>query len=101
MEEERCREQIDAGRRALDHLDTESQGRIRSDIYIVFLAEFDAVLCYGRPECVASRAAFVAELKRLMVEPTAPSRPVHDLERYQHAQRSWLQYMMMRYDRGG
>jgi hypothetical protein len=58
----------------------------------------DAATHFTKPEYLLNRAAFVAELRRLMIEPTAPSRPVPSVEEYQRAQRRWLGLIIQRYD---
>jgi hypothetical protein len=69
-----------------------------SGFYLYLLSEFDAAVHFTRPECFVSRAAFVAELRRLMVEPSAPSRPIPSVEDYQRAQRNTLESTIKRYD---
>jgi hypothetical protein len=41
--------------------------------------------------CFSTRASFLAEVRRLISEPTTPSRPVHSLEAYRSAQKWWLE----------
>jgi len=50
----------------------------------------DAATQFVKPEFFASREAFLAELRRLMIEPTTPSRAVPSIQEYQGAQRRWL-----------
>ena|ERR1051326_7929250 len=69
-----------------------------SGFYISLLSEFDVAVHFTKPKSFVSRAAFVAELRRLMVEPPAPSRPVPSVEAYQRAQRNTLESTIKRYD---
>ena len=96
-EEKSWRETVETARRGQDMLEQKAGGKI-SDFYILCLSELDAAVRFTRPDCFVSRAAFVAELQRLMVEPTTPSRPVPSVEGYQRAQRYWLEFMIKKYD---
>lgn len=97
IEEQTWRETADRARRGQDMLERKAGGKT-SDFYVLCLSELDAVVEFTRPECFTSRARFVAELRRLMTEPTTPSRPVPSIEGYQHCQRFWLEFMIQKYD---
>ena len=97
LEEKSWRETVESARRGQDMLEQKAGGKT-SDFCILCLSELDAVVEFARPECLASRAAFVAELRRLMLEPTTPSRPVPSIEAYQDSQRFWLEFMIKKYD---
>jgi hypothetical protein len=97
LEEKTWRETVESARRGQDMMEQKA-GAKTSDFYVLCLSELDAVDCFIRPECFVSRAAFVAELRRLMVEPTTPSRPVPSVEEYQRAQKFWLEFMIKKYD---
>jgi len=97
-EEEFWRETLKAHRAGLEAIEQKLSTFSTSGFYLNLLAEFDAAVHFTRPECFVSRAAFVAELRRLMIEPPTPSRPVPSLEEYQHAQRTLLQSAIKRYD---
>lgn len=92
------RETLQAHRAGLQAI--EQKAGNTSGFYLNLLSEFDAAVCFTRSECFVSRAAFVAELRRLMIEPPAPSRPVPSVEEYQRAQRILLESTMKRYDTG-
>jgi hypothetical protein len=94
VEEQSWRETVEKARKGQDEL--EKAGG--SDFYVLCLSELDAVVEFTRPECFVSRAAFVAELRRLMVDSTTPSRPVPSIEGYQRAQRFWLEFMINKHD---
>ena len=96
-EEKSWRQSAASARRGQDMLE-HKPGATTSDFYVLCLSELDAVNCFARSECFVSRAAFVAELRRLLVEPTAPSRPVPSVEAYQHAQKFWLEFVIKKYD---
>ncbi len=64
--------------------------------YINCLSALDAATHFVKPESFVSYAAFVAELRRLMIEPTEPSRPVQSVAEYQRAQRHWLEQVIIK-----
>ena len=99
-EEKSWRESAARAERGQDTLEQKA-GATTSDFYVLCLSELDAVNCFVRPECFVSREAFVAELRRLLVEPTTPSRPVPSIEAYQHAQKFWLEFVIRQYDVAG
>ncbi len=69
--------------------------------YVLCMSEPDADVNLSKSEYFVSRAAFVAECRRLLAESTTPSRPVPSVEAYQHAQRFWLEFIIGRYERAG
>jgi len=95
-EEQFWRETLKAHRAGLEAIEQKLGNS--SGFYLNLLSEFDAAVHFTRPECFVSRAAFVAELRRLMIEPPAPSRPVPSVEEYQRAQRILLKSTIKRYD---
>jgi hypothetical protein len=95
-EEKWWREELDMMR----HGTSAIAGCKTNGFYTACLGGLDAATHFTKPECFVSRVAFVAELRRLVTDPTAPSRPVPSLERYQQAQGRWLQVIIRRYDRG-
>ena len=80
------------------HMLNPKNGQPPSGLYILCLAGRDAAWHFTRPEYLISRDVFVAELKRLMVEPTMPSRPVPDVHAYQEAQKRWLEVLVKKYE---
>lgn len=66
--------------------------------YVVCVGGLDAALEFAKPEFFVSRAAFLAELRRLTIESTTPSRAVPSIEGYQSAQRRWLTSIVKKYD---
>jgi hypothetical protein len=62
-----------------------------SSFYVLCLAETDAISSFRAPECFSSRAAFVTELRRLIAEPTTPSRPVPSVQAYRDSQKWFLE----------
>src|SRR5437870_5790898 len=91
-EEKTWRETLDRTRPLLDQFE-EKSGASRSQFYVLCLSEQDAAAHFTRPECFKSRVVFIAELKRLKVSPTTPSRPVPSVEAYQSAQKWWLDFL--------
>jgi hypothetical protein len=98
-EEKAWRDTAERGRLAQDQLEQKC-GDAKYGFYTLCLAELDAVVYFARPECFTTRSVFLAELRRLMTEPTAPSRPVPSLTEYQHGQKFWLEFMIKKYERG-
>ena len=96
-EEKSWRESLERARRAQDLF--KKTGADASGFYVLCLSELDAGVQLSKPEYFMSRAAFVAECRRLLVEPTIPSRPVPSVEGYQRAQRFWLEFIIERYER--
>jgi hypothetical protein len=96
-EEKTWREELEITRQGADAIEQKA-GFKTSSLYIACVGGLDAATHFTKPEYFVSRAAFVAELRRLMIEPTAPSRPVPSVEEYQRTQRRWLEQIVRRYD---
>jgi|WetSurMetagenome_2_1015567.scaffolds.fasta_scaffold1084940_1 hypothetical protein len=58
-------------------------------------AQFDAGVALLQSDCFSSRAAFFAEVRRLIAEPTSPSRAIVSLEAYRDCQRRWLEMLIV------
>jgi hypothetical protein len=97
VEERSWRGIVEKARKAQDMLEQEIVEKI-SSFYVLCLSELDAAVEFTRPESFLTRTAFVAELKRLIAHPTAPSRPVPNVKDYQRAQKLWLECMINKYD---
>ena len=69
----------------------EKAGLHTSDFYTACMAALDAATQFTKPQFLVTRAAFVAELRRLMIQPTTPSRPVANIDKYDRVQRRWLE----------
>ena len=65
--------------------------------YVVCVGGLDAATHFVKPDYFVSRAAFLAELRRLMIEPTPPSRGVPSIDEYQRSQRRRLEGIVKRY----
>jgi hypothetical protein len=96
-EEKSWSESMESARRVQDMF--KKTGADASGFYALCLSELDAGAHLCNPEFFVSRAAFVAECRRLLAKPTTPSRPVPSVEGYQHAQRCWLEFIIARYER--
>jgi hypothetical protein len=96
-QEERWHKATEQGRRGLEKFG-EQLSISSTDFYILCLAEVDAAQVLMQPQCLASRAAFVAEIKRLIAEPTMPSRPVASVETYRGSQKWWLEFLLEQYE---
>jgi hypothetical protein len=96
-EEKYWREELEMMRHGADAIEQKA-GLKTSGFYIACVGGLDAATHFTKPEYFVSREAFVADLRRLMIEPTAPSRPVPSVEDYQRSQRRWLERIMERYD---
>lgn len=97
-EEKSWRESMENARRGQDIF--KKTGADASDFYVLCLSELDAGVHLSKSEHFVNRAAFVAECRRLLAEPTTPSRPVPSVEGYRRAQRFWLEFIIKRYERG-
>jgi len=91
LQEKRWRSALDKGRRAMDQLGpqlvTSSPG-----FYVLCLAEVDAAAAFHSPQCFTSRATFFAELRRVIAQPTTPSRPVPSVQAYIDSQKWFLEW---------
>ena len=90
LQEKRWRNSLEKCRQALDGM-RQSLSASSPGFYILCLAEVDAMSSLRWPECFASRAAFVAELRRIIAEPTTPSRSVPSPEAYKNSQKWFLE----------
>lgn len=98
-EEGRWRKLIDESQTVMDQLEPKD-GNPASRFYVLCLAELDGVRYFTRPESFRSRDSFLTELRRLLSQPTIPSRPVPDVQAYQGAQKWWLEFLIGRYEEG-
>lgn len=96
-EEQWWREELEMMRHGTDAVEQKA-GLNTSGFYIASVGGLDAATHFTIPEFFVTRATFVAELRRLMIEPTAPSRPIPNVEEYQRAQRHWLEIIIKKYD---
>jgi hypothetical protein len=97
-EEKWWREELEMMRHGADGIEQKA-GLNTTGFYVACLGGLDAATHFTKPKYFASRATFVAELRRLVTEPTAPSRPVPNVEEYQRTQGRWLERTIKRYDR--
>jgi len=97
FQEQRWRNSLVNSRRAMDQLRSNS-GKSPSGFYVLCLAEVDAVATFTRPECFTSRAALIAEFRRLIAHPTTPSEPVPSLEAYIQSQKTFLEMEIKSYE---
>ena len=92
-EEKRLRKSLQKAK--LNHAEqADERLKISLRCYLVHLADMDLVSHLVQSECFSTRETFLGELRRLMVEPTAPSIMVPSLEEYREAQRWWLERML-------
>ena len=96
-EEKWWREEVEMMRHGTDAVERKA-GLSTSGFYIASVGGLDAATHFTITKFFVTRAAFVAELRRLMTEPTAPSRPVPSVEEYQRSQRHWLEIIIKKYD---
>jgi hypothetical protein len=95
-EQKRWRAALERGRKVQDWLGDASKPL--SDFIVLCLAEMDAGERLSQLDCFSSRAAFLAEVRKLIVEPTAPSHPVPSIEVYRDAQKQWLEFIIRRFE---
>jgi len=88
-EQKRWCTSIEHARQLQEKLDKEVHTPL-SGFLLLCLAELDAGNCLVASGCFSSRAAFLAEVRRLIAEPTTPSRSVLSLEAYRSSQKWWL-----------
>ena len=98
-EEKRWREMVEAVRSGMDRSSQKTDGALLG-FHVLCLAELDAASHFTRPECFVTRAAFVAELRRLIAEPTTPSRTVSSVRAYNDSQKWWLEWIVKQYNKG-
>jgi hypothetical protein len=97
-EEKWWREELEIMRHGADAIEQKA-GLSTTGFYVACVGGLDAATRFTKPECFVSRAAFVTELQRLLIEPTAPSRPVPSVAEYQQTQRGLLEQIIREYDR--
>lgn len=95
-EEQHWREELEIMRHGATAIEQKADLNT-TDFYITVIGGLDAANQFVKPEYFVSRATFVAEIRRLLLQPTAPSRPVSSVEQYQRTQRRWLESVINRY----
>lgn len=98
-EEMRWRESLESGRKVQESLGGHLE-KSSPDFNLLCLAELDAGTHLLRAEYFVSRAVFVTQLRRLIAEPTEPSRPVASIQAYRDSQKWWLESMLQVYEQG-
>jgi hypothetical protein len=97
-EEKRFRESLQRARQT--HAELAGQlSKSSPSFHLLSVAELDAADRIIQSRCFATRSDLLAELRRLIAEPTAPSGLVSDLQAYQASQKWWLQSMLQVYER--
>lgn len=96
-EEEWWREELESMKHGADAI--ERQGLNTTGFYVACLGALDATSHFTKAKYFSSRSTFVAELRRLVTEPTAPSRHVPSVEEYHRTQGRWLECAIKEYDR--
>ena len=96
-EEKSWREELQIMRHGADAIERKF-GHSTTGFYLACVAALDAATEFVKPEFFVSRAAFIAELRRLMIEPTPPSRAFPRFVEYQGAQRRWLVSTVKKYE---
>jgi hypothetical protein len=71
---------------------------ISSGFILLCLAQLDAGMRLLQSDCFSSRATFLAEVRRLIAEPTMPSRSVASIEGYNASQKQWLELILYNYE---
>lgn len=95
-EENKWRRALESGRTALVQFG-EQLSKGSPDFYILCLAELDAGNKLLRSECFLSRATFLSEVRKLIIEPTEPSSAVPSVEAYRASQKWWLESILQQY----
>jgi hypothetical protein len=96
-EEKKWCTSLESARQFQEKLDKEFRNPL-SGFLRLCLAELDAGNQMLASGCFSSRASFLAEVRRLISEPTTPSRPVDNLEAYRSSQKWWLEFIISQYD---
>ena len=96
-EETKWRDALDSGNHVQNQIG-DQLSKSSPDFKLLCLAELDAGSQLLRPEYFASRATFVAQLRRLIASPTQPSQPVPSLQAYRDSQKWWLESMIQVYE---
>jgi hypothetical protein len=81
----------------LDEFQPEPE-KLRYGFYTLCLAELGAATHLVRSDVFGTREIFIAELKRLEVHPTKPSRVVSDLQEYNAAQKWWIENLLPEFE---
>jgi hypothetical protein len=87
----------DRARQFQERFDQQAPGPL-SGFLLLCVAELDAGSRLISSRCFASRDSFLAEIRRLIAEPTAPSRPVASMDAYRDAQMWWLESVITQYE---
>ena len=95
-EEKRWRSSLETAQRVQDKFEDAPEGS--SGFILLCLAEEDAGISLLKPDVFSSRATFLAEVRRLIAEPTTPSRPVASIEGYRDCQQQWLEFILKTYE---
>ena len=95
-EEKRWRASTETAQKVQDKFGDAPEGS--SGFILLCLAELDAGIRLLQTDCFSSRAAFLAEVRRLIAEPTTPSRSVASIEGYKASQKQWLEFILNRYE---
>jgi hypothetical protein len=95
-EEDRWRKSLETAQKMQDKFGEAPEGA--SGFILLCLAELDAGLHLLQSECFASRATFLADVRRLIAESTTPSRPVASIEAYRASQKQWLEFILSKYE---
>lgn len=95
-ERDRWRSSLEAAKQVQDKFGNASGGA--SGFVLLCLAELDAGIQLLETDCFASRAAFFAEVRRLIDEPTVPSRLVASIDTYRTCQKQWLEFILKKYE---
>lgn len=95
-EQQRWRKSLETAEKMQDKFGDAPKGA--SGFILLCLAELDAGIRLGQSEYFSSRAAFLAEVRRLIAEPTTPSRPVASIEGYRASQKLWLEFILSKYE---
>ena len=97
-EEKRLHESLQRARRAHGELGGQLS-KSSPAFHLLSVAELDAGDRIIHSGCFATRSELVAELRRLIAEPTTPAHPVPDLQAYRASQKWWLESMLQVYER--
>jgi hypothetical protein len=97
VEEKKWRESLERARKAEQQF-RDQLSKSSPNFDLLCLAELDAGSQLLRPEYFVSRAKFVTHLRRLIAEPTQPSRSVPSIQAYRDSQKWWLESMIQVYE---
>ena|SRR2546425_3286274 len=96
-EEKRFRDSLEQAHRAQNDFGKQL-AKSSPDFHLLCVAELDAGSQLVESGCFSTREALVAELRRLIAEPTVPSGPVPSLQAYRDSQKWWLESMLQVYE---